>query len=369
MARTGKPRLRDVWRTIHLWIGAGLFVVLAPLGLTGSYLVWDDGIDALLHPARHAVSAAHGEPGPGAYVAAAAAAFGGRAVPNQLRMADEAGAPVTVTGLVPGPTAPGQRPASLTAWIDPATARVLDVGNPRQELRGMIHQLHGNLFMAQTGRTVVGWFGLAMLVSCVTGLCIWWPRNNALLLKALRWTRSSSVFSNFHHMAGFWICVPLAALSLSGAYIAWPQAMRALTGQAPARQQNRDGAAAPLAHPQLTADQAVAAALAMQDAPAPLASLTLPTEGDKPAWRVQFKGGAAARVNDANGKARPAPAAPQGPGNGDPIARVMRRLHDGSGYGPAWRAVVTLAGLAPTLLGITGVVVWLGRRRTSKTSV
>ena len=231
MARADKRR-RGIWRDLHLWIGAGLFVVLAPLGLTGSLIIWEDGLDALLHPARHAVSAAHAELAPGAYLDAAARAFGDRAAPTQLRMADEAGGPITVTGQTPGPTPPGQRPGSLTAWIDPATGRVLDVGNPRQELRGMIHQLHGNLFMAQPGRLAVGWFGLAMLVSCVTGLVIWWPRGNAVL-KGLRWTRSASGFSNFHHMLGFWICLPLAALSLSGAYIAWPQAMRALTGQPP----------------------------------------------------------------------------------------------------------------------------------------
>jgi uncharacterized iron-regulated membrane protein len=361
MAKTGGRR--GIWRIIHLWIGAGLFIVLAPLGLTGSLIIWEDGLDTLLHPARHAVSAAHGQLAPGAYIAAAAQAFGDRAAPSQLRMGEHPGAPVTVTGQAPGPAAPGQRPASLTAWIDPATGRVLEVGNPRQELRGMIHQLHGNLFMAQPGRLVVGWFGLAMLISCVTGLIIWWPRNNAVL-KGLRWTRSSSGFSNLHHMVGFWVCLPLAALSFSGAYIAWPQAMRSLTGQTPAlaRPQNRDGA--PLAQPQLSPDQAVAAALAAAGGGARLASVTLPSEGDKPAWRVQLKNAGApvtVRVDDANGRARLLPAGPLGPGGGDPIAATLRKLHDGSGFGPLWRLLATLTGLAPTLLGITGVTVWLSR--------
>ena len=83
---------------------------------------------------------------------------------------------------------------------------------------------------AQGTADLVGWLGVAMLISSVTGLILWWPRGAfAAIVQGLRWGRSASVFSNLHHMAGFWICVPLAVLSLSGAWIAFPQAMHALT--------------------------------------------------------------------------------------------------------------------------------------------
>jgi uncharacterized iron-regulated membrane protein len=362
MARTGGPRFRAAWRNIHLWIGVGLFGVLAPLGLTGSLLLWDDGLDRLAHPARYTVSA--GALAPGAYVDAAARAFHGRAAPAQLRMPQAPGLPVTVNGFAPA-VRPGQRPPSLTAWIDPASARVIEVADPRRELRGVIHNIHGNLMLPRNGRPVVGWLGVAMLVSCITGLCVWWPRNNALLRKALRWTRSPSAFSNLHHMAGFWICIPLAVLSLSGAYIAFPQAMRALFAAGPAAGAQRPGFSPSLPAPEMNADQALAAALRADDAlaGARLVSITLPTAGGKPAWRVQLKPvqGAAmtVRVDDASGRTRV-----QAEG-GDSVARFMRRLHDGSAYGPVWRIVIALAGAAPTLLGVTGIAVWLGRRKIS----
>ena len=88
-------RLRPLSRTIHLWIGVALFVVLAPLGVTGSYLVYDDQIDALLHSQRHAAS------GPAVlqlsvYVQAAREAFGSHAQPGQLRLPQGPnGGPVT----------------------------------------------------------------------------------------------------------------------------------------------------------------------------------------------------------------------------------------------------------------------------------
>jgi len=75
-------RLRNLWRTLHLWIGLCLFVVLAPLGLSGSLLVFDDSLDHLLHPVRYAVSSAPATPSAAAYIVAARAAFGDRPYPT-----------------------------------------------------------------------------------------------------------------------------------------------------------------------------------------------------------------------------------------------------------------------------------------------
>lgn len=343
-------RLRALSRTVHLWIGVALFVVLAPLGVTGSLLVYDDQIDALIHPQRHAPSGP-AVLAPGAYLDAARQAFGGRAHPSQLRLPQgPKGGPVTVQG------------GALTAWLDPATGKVLDVGAPRQELRGFIHQLHGNLFMAQPGRKLVGWLGLFMLVSCITGLVVWWPRG--AFVKGLAWRRSPTAWSNLHHMAGFWICVPLALLSFTGAAIAFPEVVRMVSGAPAPPQRPRSGDAA-LAQPNLTVDAAVSAALAAAG-PGRLQQVALPAPGPHPAWRIQLRGGKGAlqvRVDDRTGEAEARPAPPAGPGGGDPLMRLMRQVHDGDDAGPLWRAIIALTGLAPALLGVTGTVLWLQRRR------
>jgi uncharacterized iron-regulated membrane protein len=294
-------------------------------------------------------------------------------------MPEKPGLPVVVVGYAPGPANPGQRPPSMNAWLDPGSGRLLGLADPRQELRGVIHNIHGNMLMAQNGRVLVGWLGVAMLVSSLTGLILWWPHGAfAAVVQGLRWRRSASVFSNLHHMAGFWICVPLAALSLSGAWIAFPQAMHALTTPlqpAPttgARGPGGDRPAfvPPIPAPKMSADAAlVAAQQAAGVSPgARLAQLTLPTQGDKPAWRVQLKaagpGPVTVRVADGSGKAHVQDGAqPDGPGGRDPFARFMRRLHDGSGYGLVWQIIISVAGLAPTLLGVTGIVIWLNQRR------
>lgn len=370
MTKSLLGRLRRFWLDVHLWIGVGLFILLVPLGLSGAALVWHDPLDTMLHPQRFAVSPGDTRLAASAYLDAARKAYGDRATVTQIRMPEKAGQPVIASGRVNGPPpAPGQRPRTLTAWIDPATARVLDVADTRDELIGVMHRLHGSLLIPTPGlgRKVVGWLGWAMTASCLTGLWLWWPRNGKILL-GLRWLRAPSTFNNLHHMFGFWVLVPLLVVSLTGVYISFPETARKLFGvesQNGSRGGPRPGAAAPLAEPGLPIDMAVAAAMA--EAPGGrLAAITLPTEGRRPAWRIQFVAegegpGATVQVADEDGSIRKGRGG-AGPGRADPLSRSMRTIHDAQDTPWIWQLLVFLTGVAPALLGVTGTVMWLRRR-------
>ena len=123
MATTTKAGLRQFWFQIHKWIGIILAIVLIPLSLTGSLLVWDGPLDRALNPQRHEVSGPAVLP-PAAYLAAAIKALPAGAHVASLTM-PEAGAPVIVSAAPPGPAAarPGP-PQRVAAWLDPATREV-----------------------------------------------------------------------------------------------------------------------------------------------------------------------------------------------------------------------------------------------------
>ena len=53
LAKTGKKQLRALWLQVHKWIGLGLAILIIPICLTGSALVWHDWLDAKLEPQRH----------------------------------------------------------------------------------------------------------------------------------------------------------------------------------------------------------------------------------------------------------------------------------------------------------------------------
>jgi len=84
-----------------------------------------------------------------------------------------------------------------------------------------------------------------------------------------------------------------------------------------------------------------------------------------PAWRVDLRSAqgieiATVMVDDHNGAARRLP----DPLAGDRAAQWIRWIHEGSHSGPVWQAVVFLCGIFPTMLAITGLVIWLrGRAR------
>lgn len=375
MTRSPLGRLRRFWLDVHLWIGVGLFVALVPLGISGALLVWHDPLDELIHPHRFAVSRGQDALPASTLLAAGAAAFGDRALPTQLRMPEEAGEPAVVIGRLAGSTPMGQRPRTLSAWIDPINGRIVDVAEPRDELIGVMHRLHGTLLIPGQGlgRKVVGWMGWAMTLSCLTGLWLWWPRNGAVL-KALRWRRSPSTFNNLHHLVGFWVLIPLLLVSLTGVYISFPETSRKLFGVETSQGPREKGAAArgaprgpgmapPLAAPGLPIDMAVAAAMAEQP-DRKLASINLPTEGRRPAWRIQFAGEGhvlpvTVQISDADGSVVKGRAGADQP---DPLSRRMRKIHDAQETPFIWQLLVFLTGVAPPLLGVTGIIMWLRRR-------
>jgi len=235
------------------------------------------------------------------------------------------------------------------------------------------HVLHGSLQIPDIGRKVVGWLGWAMFVSSATGLWLWWPRH-AGFVKGLRWRRGASTLFNLHHMIGFWVCLPLAVLSLTGVYISFPQTSHALFGvPAPAARPGGPGRfAPPIAHPTTGLETAVAAAMSARPG-ATLTGVNTPTKGKDPAWRIQLsqpgaKDPATVQVNDATGEVKkPRGRQGAGPGGGgeggpDPLSRWMRRIHDGAEMGIVWQTIIFLAGMAPAVLGVTGLVMWLRRR-------
>lgn len=363
-------RLRRLWLDVHLWIGAGLLVALIPLSVTGSILVWHDALDRVLYADRYATT------GPSAsrqiidYAQSAQAAFGDRARLTQVRLPQKPGDPVVAVGRIPGEPGPGGRPRTLNAWIDPPTARVLDTAEVAKGFTMVVHRLHGSLMIPEVGRKVVGWLGWAMFISCATGLWLWWPRHGGFL-KGLRWRRGASTLFNLHHLIGFWVCLPLAVLSLTGVYISFPQTSRALFGlpPPPARQAGPGRFAPPLPETKLTLAQAVAAAQA--EAPgAQVTEVNVPTRGKAPAWRIGLRARGAERpktvqVVDASGEVKAGRGDPGGgvPGGAeDKVSPLVRRIHDGADMGILWQAVIFLAGLAPAILGITGLVMWLRRR-------
>lgn len=355
-------RLRRWWFQVHKWIGILLAVLVIPVSLSGAALVWHDALDRGIHPQRFAVSGARLASAE-AYVAAARARLAPGERIAQLTMPAHGG-PVVVAAAPAQMTPRPGPPVRTNVYLDPPTARVLDVASSAAGPIRFLHVLHGSLHIpGGWGRPIVGWLGIALLLSAVSGLWLWWPTVGRWT-RGLRWRRRPDTNANVHHLFGFWIALPLFVLSLTGAWISFPKVSGPLVGEGPPRGPDRtaQARARPVERTGLSADQAIARALAV--VPGRVRQVGWPTERT-PDWSIQLAGEPRRTVSVAD-DAGTAALAPSRAGQG-PVARWMRRIHDGDGMGPVWQTIIFLGGVLPAVLAVTGLIMWWrARRRRSR---
>jgi uncharacterized iron-regulated membrane protein len=202
-----------------------------------------------------------------------------------------------------------------------------------------------------TGRQIVGWVGVAMLISSLTGIWLWWPLSGSVR-RGFRWKRHRNLDTNLHHLVGFWISIPLAVLSFTGVWISFPAVFAGFDGARPPSAAQRPQ---PVAETKTPLATALAGAVALQSGK--IVSVSWPST-TKPSWEVAVqadKAKALVQVDDASGAAKfGAPPPPQR----TTLARLMRQIHDGGDTPLVWQLLVFLGGLIPAILAVTGIIMW-----------
>lgn len=367
MADTRAAKLRRLWLNVHLWIGVGLAALLIPISISGALLVWHDEIDARINPHRYAVTGTQAALPPTVYLARAAEAVAKNSVGLRATAVryPEPGWPVRVMTRTQGRET-GARPQIVTVFLDPPTATVLDAMEFRSSFFGFLHVFHENLTIPEfSGRQIVGWAGVGMLIMSLTGLWLWWPRGGELL-RALRWKRSTRFTLNLHHLLGFWISIPLAAVSLTGIYLAFPQTARDAMSSVTTMNQQPPRGGQTVQSTSLTADRALEVALKAAPGARPVALFLPMQQRGEPAlnWRVQMAERGEAlniTVDDRSGLSTITRQQP-----GDRAAAWIRWIHEGSHSGPIWAVIVFLTGIFPSVFAVTGIIMWLRKRADRK---
>ena len=340
-----KIQLRNLWFQVHKWIGLILAVLIIPISLTGAILVWHEPIEDAMHPERHAVA----EPGtlaPTAYADSARGALGKDELLTRLQIPGKAGEPVVASATRAGPG----RPQRITLYLDPTDAHLIGKEKSGEGIFQFFHQLHGSLMIQGAGRPIVGWIGVAMLISSLTGIWLWWPVTGSVR-RGFRWKRHPNLDNKLHYMLGFWISLPLFVLSLTGVWISFPQVFAGFDGAQRGPDRAAMARARPIAVPAIPLDRALMNAQGALRGP--VKSIEWPTDRS-PKWTIAA--GTGSITVDANGgtvKAVP----DQGPPR-TTLARLMRQVHDGTDMGLVWQLIIFLGGLIPAVLAVTGIIMW-----------
>lgn len=385
MTGTARPplTLRKVLQQIHLWIGVVLCVPFVMLGITGSVLVFEHELnDLFVTPPVHAT--ATGTPKTlGEIVAAARAAAPQGTSPTMVGLPDEPGEPASVRFQAQGRAQQGPG-GGVQVLVDPVSLEVLATRQPSGDswLR-QIFFLHANLMVRgdRSGREAIGWLGVGMAILGVSGLVLWWPRPGRLK-QALVFTwkaKGARFHRDLHAAVGFWSLIVFMVVTISGIYLAFPQQLgAAVRSVLPARDLRAGfiGTNAFRVTP-VRGAQAMSVDDAAKLAVEAIAGTTvrfvaLPARPEQP-MRVGL-----ARPGHEHGAPMPTVLIdplerkviealdPRDYTLGETIMAWQHALHAGEGLGWTWKILVFLSGFLPPLFAVTGISMWLIKRRNRR---
>ena len=344
---------RRVLRVAHRWLGLALALPMFLQGVSGVVLavtpLWDEW--------RPMPAVSTGPARPASAIVAAAAEPG---LPPIRYVPPQEGAPAVVEL-----GRPGQRGTAMQVLVDPVSLAVLGSSVPSATYR-CVHTLHEHLLLPELGgRSLVGWCGVGLLLLGLSGLVLWWPspgRWRAAVTVDGR-ARGARLQRELHGAAGFWLSAMLVLMSLSGITLAFPRTVGAILGV--------QGGVPPRVEGRAPLDLDAVLAQAANALPgAVLLDARLPNPAGRPVTLRMQPPGTLAGSPPAFVTVDPAGARvlsvrdPRTQGVAALTLAWLRALHYGEAFWLPWRATVTLSGLALSMLAVTGVALWLLKRRS-----
>lgn len=259
-------------------------------------------------------------------------------------------------------------------YRDPLTGERVLTREPLGDVLSFSRELHTHLFLGHEGEELLGWLGVAMLVLVATGLWLWWPRFGLWRFAFARprtRTPGPQLFW-WHKTVGFVSLMALFFVTLTGvAMVFYTPAQKILTGLfgggAPEIPRTHDVASSRINWPAVldTLDTTLPAGRTVFLYPPK-------TEDAVLLFRKQMPGelhpngrsfialaptGQRLHANDATQLQA-----------GMRATNAIYPLHTGKAGSETWRFIVFLMGLAPVFFFVTGMWLWLLRRRRLQSS-
>jgi uncharacterized iron-regulated membrane protein len=357
---TRRPRrIRQALKTLHLWLGLSLGILLALVMLAGSVLLWEQP----LFRAAHAELVARPLPD---------LATQGRAL--QAILASPEGVRARGFSLPDAelPVWEAMERGGDRSYFDAGTGELLLHRSKSGDGLLTLLDWHTHLLSGAVGETVLGVVACAGLFMLFSGAWLYWPgRRRALThLKPhanpplLRW-------ASLHRFVGVAALPLLIVMIGTGTTMAYRGAVR--TGLAAAF-----GEPAPARPPRTPPTPAAVdwpAVLAAARAAAPDARITRVTLPSKDNGTIVFRIRRPGEWNLAGRSSLwvdPATATVIGGddatklGRGGRLANALFPIHSAAVGGMAWRIAACLTGLLPTFLLLTGFLFWRARARRAQ---
>ncbi len=368
MRQTG-DKLRRAVRKTHLLLGLSFGGLLVLLGLTGSILAFYPELDAMLHPMLRVEGSA--PPDWDRALKTLRAVYPEKQGPWRFEVTDAPGA-IPIRYYKP-PEREGLAFRPMMAWLSRDGSQVIRRDYWGEYAVTFVYDLHYRLLLGETGGTVLGWLGIALIALLLSGLWAWWPRGSwgkAFRLK--RHAPAQRSLRDWHKLAGLSGGGFLLILTVTGVMLELPNESDAVLNavgfeveHSPHVHDRRASVTNPAIIPP---SQAIGAARNALPG-ARLAWIETPsTNGGNYRLRMQVAGDPSDRfphsfvwVSGTTGQVAVVQDARKA-ASGTTINNWVHPLHDGSAIGLFGRVLVAILGLFPLALFVTGWLRWRIRR-------
>jgi uncharacterized iron-regulated membrane protein len=373
---------RSILVRVHRYAGLGMAVFLIMAGLTGAVIAFSAELDAWLNPELLTFASKGAPLSPSTLVAHVEKALPGARV-NYLPL-DTAPGEAAVVRVDGGTTALSYD----QVFVDPVTGRVLGTrlwGQccfARERVIPFLYLTHYSLSTSGAwGIVLMGVVSLVWMLDCFVGFWLTLPRGGPFLRKWMpSWrikTEASGhrVTVDLHRAAGLWLWIALFAVAMSGVALNLPdQVFRPVVSIFSTLKPSsldiaakRDGSRPAL----LSFDDAVARVRADIHGPFEVTGV-LHYAG---AYGVGFHapdengrdgmGSSWVYIDDRSGARVAADLIGQGSA-GDVFLQAQYPLHSGRILGLSGRVLVSALGIAVAMLSVTGILIWLRKRRAAR---
>jgi uncharacterized iron-regulated membrane protein len=230
------PRKGSAWRTVHRTLGVGLGAWFALVGVTGSILVYEDPVDAWLNPGLLVDRRAGPWLQPHELLDRAEREFP-HAYVERMRLPSTRGE-VYRLQLVPAPYRRSDSPR-VEATFSPVTGALL--GTREMEQIGLsaphalktVYEFHRNVLLGAAGSNIVGIAGFLMLASVLSGVFTALPRRRTgwkrLVSVKLRSGVTRMLF-DVHRSTGSLLFVLVLVSTITGSTLVYVNYVREIVG-------------------------------------------------------------------------------------------------------------------------------------------
>ncbi len=362
---------KRIFGKIHLWLGLASGLVVMVVALSGSLLVFRDELELAFYKKEMFVPAIAPERKPLDELMRIAQQQAPAKI-SQVKVFDDARRSVLIM------LGKKEEDGNLVqVAIDPYTGNILGKAAYNKRFFPLLLQLHRYLLAGEVGKTITGISCLCFTILLISGIILWWPANKQAIKQRFRikWgAKFKRVNWDLHAVLGFYGSFFLLAIALTGLVwsFKWLNNSIFLLADGKLPKPNRVMSAHPADPPSGGLYQQV---LDGTNTAFPFhgdINIVLPAQKDVAitASKLNREASVDRKISAAffdnktgeNLALRPY----EKESRGTKIRRMMYPIHTGSLYGWPTKIIALLASLLAASLPVSGILIWLGRKRKSR---